>query len=138
MSLAGAVDRGVPTPLSITSSEDCVMEDFPELPDRGTYRGRDGMARDDRHFVALGGTSKSSRGEFIDAGGDEVVVVARCRVTVGGSEVRMPRPSVGLQVRDGSIVRDRAFTSSGSSPRSRRAVGVGDVAGERGDGASGI
>jgi hypothetical protein len=27
-------------------AEDCVMEDFPELPDRAVYHGREGRTRD--------------------------------------------------------------------------------------------
>ena len=53
-------ERGIDAALEYCA-DDCVCEDFPELPDRATYRGgMDGASAIDS-FAALGGTSCSSR-----------------------------------------------------------------------------
>ena len=104
-------DRGTDAALDYFS-EDCVCEDFPELPDRGTYRGRDGWRERDRQFRRAWADIDFEPREFIDTGGDEVVVVAAMHGHGGGSEVPMQMTFAYVyKVRDGSIVRDRAFTS---------------------------
>jgi ketosteroid isomerase-like protein len=93
-------------------SEDCVSEDFPELPDRATYRGRDGWRRRDRQFRRPWAALVFEPAEFIDVGDEAVVVVATMHGHGEGGEVPMRMSFAFLyEVRDGMIVRDRAFTS---------------------------
>ena len=72
--------------------------------------------------------------ELIDAG-DQVIAV----VHLGGagrlSEIALDdRIAFLITLKDGLMIRQQTFRTQGRSPRSRRAVGVGDVAGERGGG----
>ena len=82
----------------------------------------------------------SCRVELIDAG-DQVVAVARVTGTGPTSQIAMedrdPSSPSFFTIKNGHLVsREQAFRKQGGSPRSCRALGVGDVAGERGDGAS--
>jgi ketosteroid isomerase-like protein len=69
-------------------AEDCVCEDFPELPDRATYRGRVGWRQRDGRFRRPWADLVLEPAEFIDAGG-EVVVVATMPGHGEGSDVPM-------------------------------------------------
>jgi ketosteroid isomerase-like protein len=93
-------------------SKDCVIEDFPELPDRATYRGRDGWLRRDQQFRRPWADIAFEPAEFIDAGGTEVVVVATMHGHGDGSDVPMQMTFAFVyEVSEGAIIRDRAFTS---------------------------
>jgi ketosteroid isomerase-like protein len=93
-------------------AEDCVFEDFPDLPDPGTYVGKVGLRERDRHFAEIWGDYVIEPVEFIDGGGDLVVV----RVTIrghgksSGAPVDAPTAFV-YEIRDGKVIRDRAFRS---------------------------
>jgi ketosteroid isomerase-like protein len=103
-------DQGIDAALEYYS-EDCVSEDLPELPDRATYQGREGLWERNRHFVEIWGDFVAEAVEFIDAG-DVVVAVIAMRGRGKGSGAPFDlRPYFVYEVRDGSIVRDRAFTS---------------------------
>jgi ketosteroid isomerase-like protein len=93
-------------------SGDCIVEDFPELPDRATYRGREGWFQRDEQFRRPWAEFHIEPVEFIDAGGDVVVVTASMRGRGEGSDLPMDFAFAFVyDVLDGSIVRDRAFTS---------------------------
>jgi ketosteroid isomerase-like protein len=103
-------DRGIDAALDYYS-EDCVCEDLPELPDRATYRGREGVRERNWHFVENWGDFVAEAVEFIDAGD---VVVAVIAMHGRGKDSGAPfdlLPYFVYEVRDGRIVRDRAFTS---------------------------
>jgi ketosteroid isomerase-like protein len=93
-------------------AEDCVSEDFPELPDRATYRGRSGWRQRNEQFSRPWSDLVLEPAEFIDAGDGVVVVTAMMHGHGEGSDVPMRMPFAFVyEVRNGSIVRDRAFTS---------------------------
>jgi ketosteroid isomerase-like protein len=93
-------------------AEDCVCEDFPELPDRAIYRGRDGFRERDRQFRSSWADVVFEPAEFIDAGGNVVVAVTTMHGHGKDSNAPMQTTFAFVyEVRDGSIVRDRAFTS---------------------------
>jgi ketosteroid isomerase-like protein len=93
-------------------SEDCVLEDFQDLPDRATYEGGDGLRERFRHFAETWDNFVMEPMEFIDAGGDVVVVVAAMTGRGKGGGTPMEQNLVFVyDVRDGSIVRDRPFRS---------------------------
>ena len=104
------------------------------------YRGHEGIARLHRAM------SRSLRGvphrfeEFLELGDERVVVVSSTRRTGKGSGTEIEtRTAIVWTLRDGKVDRlRRAIPRPRRSPRSRRAVGVGDVAGERGDRAAGL
>ena len=93
-------------------AHDCVCEDVFGLPDGATYRGREGVRERDRHFEETWGDLGWEPLEFIDAGPEVVVAVIAMRAhgRDSGAPVEL---QVGFvyEVRDGRIVRDRAFTS---------------------------
>ncbi len=92
-------------------AEDGVIEDFPDLPDRTTYVGREGLVERNRHFIEVWGDFVIEPVEFIDAG-DLVIVVWEIHGhgTASGAPVDSPGVFV-YELRDGMVVRDRAFTS---------------------------
>ena len=93
-------------------AEDCVVEDFPDMPDRASYVGREGVRERDRHFAETWGDFVIEPQEFIDAGADVVVVTVAIRGHGKGSGTPIDAPSAFVyELRDGKIVRDRAFTS---------------------------
>ncbi len=93
-------------------AEDCVSEDFPELPDSTTYHGPDGFLERYRHFAEAWGEFVIEAVEFIDAGDGVVVVVAEMTGSGPGSGTPMDAPAAFVyEVRDAKIARDRAFTS---------------------------
>ncbi len=93
-------------------AHDCVCEDVPGLPDRATYRGREGARERDRHFRETWGDLGWEPLEFIDAGAEVVVavIVMRAQGRDSGAPVEVQVAFVD-EVRDGRIVRDRAFMS---------------------------
>ena len=57
-------DRGLEAALDSFSerfAEDCVFEDFPELPDHADYRGKEGWGKEPRTLPRSGGISSWSR-----------------------------------------------------------------------------
>ena len=105
----GGIDDAV---LEDYFAEDCVVEDFPDMPDRASYVGREGVRERDRHFAEIWGDFVIEPAEFIDGGGDVVVVTVAIRGHGKGSGAPIDAPTAFVsELRDGKIVRDRAFTS---------------------------
>jgi ketosteroid isomerase-like protein len=103
-------------------ADDCVSEDFPELPDRATYIGRAGARERYRNFVEVWGGFALAPIDFIDAGDDAVIAVVG--MSGRGDESGVPldlQPAFVWEFRNGVIVRDRAFTSV---DQARSAVGL--------------
>ncbi len=93
-------------------AKDCVIEDYPEMPDRADYVGWDGVRERDRHFAEIWGDFVIEPVEFIESGGDVVVVMVSIRGHGKGSGAPIDAPTAFVhELRDGKIVRDRAFTS---------------------------
>jgi ketosteroid isomerase-like protein len=93
-------------------TEDCVMEDFPELPDAAVYGGKEGVREIDRHFREMWGDFVMEPVEFIDAGDDVVVGVIAMRGRGAGSGAPLDSPAFWVhQLRDGKLARMRAFTT---------------------------
>jgi ketosteroid isomerase-like protein len=91
---------------------DIVCEDFPELPDRATYEGKEGFRERYRHFTEIWGDFVMKPVEFIDAGDDVVVAVIAMTGRGMGSDAPMDAAAVFVyEIRDGKIARDRPFTS---------------------------
>lgn len=131
-------DRGLEAALDYFA-EDIVCEDFPELPDRATYEGKEGFRERYRQFTETWGDFVMEPVEFIDAGDDVVVAVIAMTGRGMGSDAPMDAAAVFVyEVRDGKIVRDRPFESRSEAFEAARAVGLGDVAGERGRGAADV
>jgi ketosteroid isomerase-like protein len=102
-------------------AEDCVAEDFPEMVDRdAVYKGWAGMRRRDQHFRESWGESGEEYEfrplEFIDAGNDVVLVpIAMSLVGRGSGAPLETLMAFVYELRDGKIVRDRAFTSKAAA-----------------------
>jgi ketosteroid isomerase-like protein len=93
-------------------AEDCVVEDFPEMADGAAYEGRRGLIERDRHFRESWGDFAVEPVEFIAADDDIVIAVCALRVRGRGSGAPLDvRAAFVHDVRDGKIVRDRAYTS---------------------------
>jgi ketosteroid isomerase-like protein len=104
-------DRGIEAALDFFA-EDCVSEDFSEMPDGGTYEGRSGALERYQRFAEIWGDFVMELVEVVDAGDGVVVAVAEMRGSGRGSGAPMDAPAAFVyDVRDGRIVRDRAFTS---------------------------
>ena len=109
---ADAVVDGAITSLDEYFAEDCVVEDFPEMPDRARYVGREGVRERDRHFAEIWGDFVIEPVEFIDGGDRGVVVMVAIRGHGKGSGAPIDAPTAFVsELRDGKIARDRAFTS---------------------------
>lgn len=103
-------------------AEDCVSEDFPEMPDRATYYGIQGLRDRTWHFAEIWGDFTMEPVEFIDAGDEVVVAVIALSGSGKGSGVPLDARVVFVyELRDGKVVRDRAFTSGSEV---RRAAGL--------------
>jgi hypothetical protein len=111
----------------------------PEFPVAGEYHGHEGVRqwgpRSGRWFSEF----HNELEELIEVGGGDTIVSVQ--KTHGTHEAHRTRDALpvgscldaqGREGRSGPRMRDE-----GPSPRSHRAVGVGDVGGERGDGAVG-
>lgn len=105
-------ETGVDSFLVECYADDCVSEDFPDLPDGASHVGREGASERYRNFVEVWGEFAIEPAEFIDAGDDLVIVVVA--MSGRGEESGIPidfLPTFIWELRDGEIVRDRAFTS---------------------------
>jgi ketosteroid isomerase-like protein len=94
-------------------SEDCVIEDFPEMPDRAAvYNGPQGFRERDRNFCEIWTDLVFEPVEYIDAGDDGVVVMTAMSGAGAGSGAPLNGLAVfAWEIRNGKIVRDRAFPS---------------------------
>lgn len=104
-------------------SEDCVLEDFPEMLDRAAvYYGPQGFRERDRNFCEIWTDLVFEPIEYIDADDEGVVVVTALSGAGGGSGVPLNGLAVfAWEIRNGKIVRDRAFTSRSAA---LKAVGL--------------
>jgi len=107
--------RGLETALESYSgwyAEECVFEDFPEMPDRAIYRGREGVRLRTTHFADTWGDFVMEPREFIDVGDHHVVAVIDMTGHGKGSGAPLDAQAVFVyDFESGLIVRDRAFTS---------------------------
>jgi ketosteroid isomerase-like protein len=105
------VSRGIDAVLEYFT-DDCVIEDFPELPDHGVYRGRQGVREINRHFLEMWGEFVQEPVECIDGGGDLVVAVIAMRLRGKSSGTPVASQAVWVhELRNGKIARMRAFTT---------------------------
>ena len=87
-------------------TEDCVMEDFPDLPDHAVYIGREGVLEINRHFLEMWGDFVQEPVEFIDGGDDVVVAVIAMRGQGKGSGVPLDAQAVWVhELRAGKVAR---------------------------------
>ncbi len=105
-------ERGVDAAV-VFYSEHCVIEDFPEMPDRAAvYEGPQGFRERDRNFREVWTDFVIEPVEYINAGDDAVVVVSAMSGAGGGSGAPLDGVAVFVwEIRNGRIVRDRAFMS---------------------------
>ena len=109
---AAYIDHGGVDAVLDYYAEDCVVEDFPEMPDRATYAGKEGVRERDRHFGEIWGDWVLDPVELIDGGDDVVIAVVAMTGRGRGSGAPLDAVAVFVvELRDGKIVRDRAFTS---------------------------
>ena len=105
-------ESGVDAFFDESFAADSVCEDFPELPDRGVYAGREGFRERYWHFVDTWGDFAIGPVEFTDAPDD--VVIAEVAMSGRGQGSGAPldaRAFFVYDLRDGAVVRDRVFTS---------------------------
>ena len=104
-------------------SEDCAVEDFPELTDRAAmYVGPQGFMERNRNFTEVWHGFVAEPTEFIDAGDNHVVVIVAMRGAGPSSGIALnDRFALVWQICDGKITGDRAFTSRADA---LRAVGL--------------
>src|SRR6478735_4182014 len=92
-------------------TEDCLFEDFPEMPDRRVRVGHEGVVEAVRNFTEPWDRLDFEPVEFIDVGQDLVIAVIALRGTGGGSGAPLNAVATWLyEMRDGKIARARAFT----------------------------
>lgn len=105
------VTQGVEAALPYIT-EDCVLEDFPELPDHAVYLGHEGAREIYRHFSEMWGEFVQEPVEFIDAGDDLVVAVIALRGRGKGSGAPLHAQAVWVhELQAGKVARMRAFTT---------------------------
>ena len=91
---------------------DAVYEDLPEMADRASYRGPDGFMERNRQWRESWQEFHTQPLEFVDAGDGVVIVPVATTVLGKGSRVRIESGHTWVyDVRDGKIVRERAFRS---------------------------
>ena len=93
-------------------TEDCVFEEFPEMPESAVYVGRDRLSEAAEHFTEMWSDLEFEPVEFIDAGENLVIAVVAYR----GRGVASGAPLDALaswlyEMRDGRVSRARAFTT---------------------------
>ncbi len=93
-------------------TDDCVSEDFPELPDHAVYVGREGVREIDGHFREMWGELVQEPVEFIDGGNDIVVAVIAMRGHGKSSGAPLLSQAVFVhELRAGKLSSMRAFTT---------------------------
>jgi ketosteroid isomerase-like protein len=93
-------------------AEDCVVGGFPEAPDIEILHGWEGLRERERIFFDAWVDLALEPVEFIDAGGNAVVVVSAISGRGRGSGTPLDAPVFFVyEIRDGRIVRDQTFTS---------------------------
>ena len=93
-------------------AEDCVFEDFPDMPDAAVYVGHQGMIEAVEHFTQVWGDLLFEVVEVIDAGEDLVIAVVAMRGRGAGSGAPTDTTPAWLyEMRDGKVARTRSFTS---------------------------
>lgn len=93
-------------------ARDAVYEDLPEMADRASYRGPDGFLERNRQWRESWEEFHTRPLEFIDAGDGVVLVPVATAVLGKGSKVPVESGHTWVyDVRDGKIVRERAFRS---------------------------
>jgi ketosteroid isomerase-like protein len=108
---AAFVERGVAGAVEYYA-EDCVVEAFPEAPDRETRDGRDGVRERYRDFSEAWGDLTMEPVELIDAGAETVVAVVAMHGRGEGSGAVIDGPIVFVyELRDDMIIWDRPFRS---------------------------
>ena len=93
-------------------TEDCVFEEFPEMPESAVYVGRDRLSEAAEHFTEMWSDLEFEPVEFIDAGENLVIAVVAYR----GRGVASGAPLDALaswlyEMRDGRVFRARSFTT---------------------------
>ncbi len=93
-------------------TEDCVFEDFPELPDHATYVGIEGMREIDRHFREMWGELVQEPVDFDDGGDDLVLGEVAMHGRGKGSGAPLEASAFWVhELRAGRVARMRAFTT---------------------------
>jgi|Tabmets5t2r1_1033131.scaffolds.fasta_scaffold87468_2 ketosteroid isomerase-like protein len=93
-------------------AEDCVCEQVPEMPDRVSLKGREGVRQRLARFADFWEDFAIEPVELIDAGEDVVITVARVRGRGKDSGIPIEAPAAFVQeLRDGQVIRDRVFLS---------------------------
>ena len=126
-----AWNEGGPESLKRFLAEDGEWHDPPNLPDSRVVRGRDAVAADLTGQQRVAGLMKVT---IVDVRARGETVVLRLELTLHGPESGIDVPAEPLTAIRGRGWQDSACLDVlyvGRGPRSRRAVGVGDVAGER-------
>ena len=87
-------------------TEDCVFEEFPEMPESAVYVGRDRLSEAVEHFTEMWSDLVWEPLEFIDAGENLVIAVVRYRGRgrASGIDLRSNLSAV-FDVRGGQITR---------------------------------
>ena len=93
-------------------TEDCVFEEFPEMPESAVYVGRNRLSEAAEHFTEMWSDLEFEPVEFIDAGENLVIAVVAYR----GRGVASGAPLDALaswlyEMRDGRVSRARSFTT---------------------------
>lgn len=105
-------------------SEDCVCEDFPDLPDRSTYIGREGVAEWYEGFARIWGELEIKPTELIELEGGAVLSVGTIRGRGKGSSAPVDVEAAWVcEFRGGLIARARAFRSRDDALMAARASG---------------
>jgi ketosteroid isomerase-like protein len=93
-------------------TDDCIFEDFPEMPESAVYVGRDGLIEAVEHFTEMWTDLAWEPLEFIDAGESLVIAVIAIRGQGGSSGAPLDAIATWLyEMRDGRVFRARAFTT---------------------------
>ncbi len=108
-------DRGLDAALEMSGdwfADDCLFEDFPEMADRASYVGQEGLRERSKHFTEIWQDFVMQPREFIDAGDAIVIAVIDMTGRAMGSGAPLDAPAIFVyELEAGLIVRDRAFTS---------------------------
>ena len=93
-------------------TEECIFEDFRELPESAVYVGRTGLTEAVEHFTEMWSDLSWEPLEFIDAGENRVIAVIGMRGKGGTSGAPMDARAAWLyEMRSGRVSGAKAFTS---------------------------